>query len=68
VKAVGETSSTRRSVMHIEKKSLVNNKVAAATIIAINSQFRVDLSKPAPFRVLTCAASGKHLKNVTIDF
>jgi hypothetical protein len=54
--------------MHIEKKSLVNNKVAAATIIAINSQFRVDLSKPAPARVLTCAASGKHLKNVTIDF
>jgi hypothetical protein len=52
--------------MHIEKKSLVNNKVAAATIIAINSR-RVDLSKPAPARVLTCAASGKHLKNVTID-
>jgi hypothetical protein len=67
VKAVGETSSTRRSVMHIEKKSLVNNKVAAATIIAINSR-PVDLSKPAPARVLTCAASGKHLKNVTIDF
>jgi hypothetical protein len=53
--------------MHIEKKSLVNNKVAAATIIAINSR-PVDLSKPAPARVLTCAASGKHLKNVTIDF
>jgi hypothetical protein len=33
--------------MHIEKKSLVNNRVAAATIIAINSR-RVDLSKPAP--------------------
>jgi hypothetical protein len=35
--------------MHIEKKSLVNNKVAAATIIAINSR-RVDLSKPVPER------------------
>jgi hypothetical protein len=39
--------------MHIEKKSLVNNKVAAATIIDIHSR-RVDLSKPAPVRVETC--------------
>jgi hypothetical protein len=38
--------------MHIEKKSLVNHKVAAATIIDIHS--RVDLSKPAPVRVETC--------------
>jgi hypothetical protein len=33
--------------MHIEKKSLVSKRAAAATIIAINSR-RVDLSKPAP--------------------
>jgi hypothetical protein len=47
--------------MHIEKKSLVNKKVAAATIIAINSR-RVDLSKPAPVRVETCRrASGDTL-------
>jgi hypothetical protein len=38
--------------MHIEKRSLVNKKVAAATIFARNSR-RVDLSKPASFRVLT---------------
>ena len=43
--------------MRIEKKSLVNNKVGAATIIAINSR-RVDLSKPASVRVETCRASG----------
>ena len=52
--------------MHIEKKSLVNSKVAAATIIAINSRL-VDLSKPAPDRLLT-AFSGKHIKDVTIEF
>jgi hypothetical protein len=45
-------SSTRRSVIHIEKKSFVNKKVAAATIIPINSR-RVDLSKPEPVRVET---------------
>ncbi len=39
--------------MHIEKKSLVNNKVAAATIIDIHSR-RVDLSKLPPVRVETC--------------
>jgi len=38
--------------MHIEKKSLVNKTVAAATIIAIHSR-RVDLRKPASFRLLT---------------
>ncbi len=42
--------------MHIEKKLLVNKKVAAATIIATNSR-RVDLSKPASFRVQTCMRS-----------
>lgn len=39
--------------MHIEKKSLVSKRAAAATIIAIHSR-RVDLSKPAPDRLLTC--------------
>jgi hypothetical protein len=44
--------------MHIEKKSLVNKKVATATNFAVNSR-RVDLSKPAPVRVETCRrASG----------
>ena len=43
--------------MHIEKKSLVNNKVAAATIIAINSRL-VDLRKPAPVRVEACRKAG----------
>jgi hypothetical protein len=52
VKAVGETFFTRRTVMHMEKKSLVRKKAAAATIIAINTR-RMDLSKPAPVRVET---------------
>jgi hypothetical protein len=40
--------------MHIEKKSLVSKRAAAATIIAINSR-RVDLSKPAPApRTVSC--------------
>jgi hypothetical protein len=44
--------------MRVEKKSLVNNKVAAATIIDIHSR-RVDLTRPAPVRVETCRrASG----------
>jgi hypothetical protein len=38
--------------MHIEKKSLVSKKAAAATICVINSR-RMDLSKPAPVRVET---------------
>jgi hypothetical protein len=60
--------------MHIEKKSLVNNKVAAATNFAFHSR-RVDLSKPAASRVLTLkplnvmamASSGKHIKQVRIE-
>jgi hypothetical protein len=47
--------------MHIEKKSLVSKKAAAATIIAIHSR-RVHRSKPAPARLLTCmtrATGGK---------
>ena len=44
--------------MHIEKKSLVSKRAAAATIIAINSR-RVDLSRPAPVRVELCKASGE---------
>ena len=52
--------------MHIEKKSLVNNKVAAATIIAINSR-RVDLSKPAPAPRLLTASSGKYISKTTIE-
>ena len=39
--------------MHIEKKSLVSKKAAAATIIASNSR-RVDLSKPVPDRAAVC--------------
>ncbi len=39
--------------MHIEKKSLVSKKAAAATIIAINSR-RMDLTRPAPVRVEMC--------------
>jgi hypothetical protein len=53
--------------MHIEKKSLFSKMSApAAKSNSIHSR-RVDLSKPAPDRLLTAAASGKHLKNVTID-
>ncbi len=54
--------------MHIEKKSLVSKKAAAATICVRNSR-RMDLSKPAPARVLTATpySSGKHMKYVTID-
>jgi hypothetical protein len=54
--------------MHIEKESLVNKKVAAATIIAINSinSRRLDLSKPASVRVLAACSSGKHIKKVTL--
>jgi hypothetical protein len=48
--------------MHIEKKSLVNHKVAAATIITTRSihSRHVDLSKPSPVRVLAASirASG----------
>ena len=51
--------------MHIEKKSLVSKKAAAPTIIAIHSR-RVDLSKPAPDRLLTATCSGKHIKDVTM--
>lgn len=52
----------------IEMKPLGSKKVAAAKIIAINSIYarRVDLSKPAPVRVLTGAASGKHRKVIPI--
>jgi hypothetical protein len=39
--------------MHIEKKSLVSKKAAAATICVVNSR-RMDLSKPEPVRVETC--------------
>jgi hypothetical protein len=52
--------------MHIEKKSLVNKKVAAATIVAINSR-RVDLSKPAPVRLLAACSSGKHIKRLVLE-
>jgi hypothetical protein len=50
--------------MHIEKKSLVNKRVATATIFAINPR-RVDLSKPASFRLLTAftrASGDKRVK------
>lgn len=50
--------------MHIEKKYLVSKQTAP--MAKSNSQFRVDLSKPAPARVLT-ASSGKHIKDVTIE-
>ncbi len=54
------------STMVIEKKSLVSRKAAPAS--KSNSvHARVDLSKPAPDRLLTAAASGKHIKSVTID-
>jgi uncharacterized protein YpuA (DUF1002 family) len=64
VRAVGETSSTRRSVMHIEKKSLVSKKIAVTRINAIQSinSRRIDLSKPAPVRVETCT----HIKYMEI--
>jgi hypothetical protein len=49
----------------IEKKSLVSRKAAPASKSnSIHS--RVDLSKPAPDRLLT-ASSGKHIKYTTID-
>ena len=55
--------------MQIEKKSLFSKMAApAAKSNSIHSR-RVDLSKPAPDRLLTAteASSGKHIKYVTID-
>jgi hypothetical protein len=52
----------------IEKKLLGSKKVATAKIIAINSIYarRLDLSRPAPVRVLTDAALGKYRKVIPI--
>jgi hypothetical protein len=53
------------SIMVIEKKSLISKKAAPASKSnSIHS--RVDLSKPAPDRLLT-ASSVKHIKSTTID-
>jgi hypothetical protein len=54
--------------MHIEKKSLFSKVSApAAKSNSIHSR-RVDLSKPAPAPRLLTASSGKHIKDVTIEF
>ncbi len=48
----------------MEKKSLVSKKTAPATQSNLR---RVDLSKPAPVRLLAACSSGKHIQKITIE-
>jgi type VI protein secretion system component Hcp len=48
----------------MERKSLVSKKTAPASK---SSSRGVDLSRPAPVRLLAACSSGKHIKKVTIE-
>jgi hypothetical protein len=56
--------------MHIEKKSLFSKMAAPASKSNSVHSRRVDLSRPAPARLLTATpySSGKHIMKVTLDF
>lgn len=70
MRAVSDTTSAKRSAMRsivvIEKKSLVWQK-KAPPYRSKSRHPRVDLTKPAPVRLLAACSSGKHIKKVTIE-